>query len=424
MPSHSAEIRQFPQGPRVGASGRSLIKEIFRADSPEEYARELPAQSIYLAIRSSGLEAAPEVLALIEDAQYKVVLDLDFWVGDNFSEKHFWQWVQVLDQEGGREELTRLVELMDARLLGLLFSRYVVVNYPEEPTDLPPDKGYYTPDRGGTWIKILLDDPDQHRRFGKLLALLYDHNAELFYQLLSEGGFITAAELEEGAYSDKVRRLLDEGMPSSEVSFRLNTPVNAEQLEKLMAHDHEKSLPDNPTVLPLAFSLYSVEPLSGFLSELVENGRQEEVEAELALLANAAIVFYNVDIAETTEVGLTIEKIRGAINIGLERISRSLKVSPREVFERFGLQKIYQLGLGELRDVQRAAKKLGEEGEVIDDHLLAAIHAGASLRFPVLPVFVQRDGSIQLEGDAASAETKAYQHLAQTDAVKRLLQPA
>jgi len=420
----SENIAELPAGPRLGLSGRALAREIFRASSPEEFVQQLPSQAIYLAVRGIGLESASEILSLISTEQYKTMLAFDLWSGDQFNEDHFWRWAQIIDQENGNEALSQFLEAVDPRILSLLTARHVRTQFFDEPTDLPPDAGYYTPDRGSTWLKIELTDPDRLRLFGKLLALTFERDPEFFYRLLTETGYITPVELEDDAYGDRCRRVQDEGMPDPERSFHLNTPVTLVQLERLMEQDHQ---PNSGTVavLPLAFSLSNISPLSGFLSELSVD-HHEELESELALLANAGIVFYGVDISEPQELSALIERIRGAINIGLERLSRSSKISPRAVYDQFGIQKIYQLGLNELRDLQRLARRaspMTEEELLANDLLLAAVYQAALERFPQVPSFVLNDGSIEIRrADVSDVQPKAFTHLAQVEAVARLLE--
>ena len=42
---------------------------------------------------------------------------------------------------------------------------------------------------------------------GKLMAMLFEEDSTLFYQLIAESGYISPSELEEDSYSDKWRRL-------------------------------------------------------------------------------------------------------------------------------------------------------------------------------------------------------------------------
>jgi len=418
-PEDVAIVKEFVAGPRLGMSARNLYREIFRADSPEETVRALPAQSVYLAIRSVGLESSTELLPLISDEQYKVVLDFDLWKGETFSEAHFWNWLQVLDQEPGREALEGFLHTIDARLLGIIIARHVEVEFSEEPTEGPLAPGYYTPDKGSTWLRINLTDPEQHRRLGKLLALTYEGEPELFYQLLAEAGYVTELELEESAFQDKSRRLWDEGMPDQETSYRLNVPVPLKKLES-----GDPSVPEaerEQTVLPLAFSLSNLQPLNNFLGELAPAHRAA-IEAELALIANAGVVHYEVDITEPAELSFLIEKIRGAMNIGLEVLDGKRAGLGKEIYEKFGLQRLYQLGLYELAELRIAAQGANIP-EADSRPMLQQLKEAAEEKFPVAPRYLLPDGSIepQTAGDSAAPERRAFTYRRQLEAAKSLL---
>lgn len=401
-------------------SGRALAKEIFRAPSPEEYAAELPAQSLYLALQAVGLESGAELLMLATSAQYRVFLDFDLWQGDEMSEEQVWRWLSVLDQEHGLEPLAKFVTTVDQDLLALLVQKYVEAVFPDEPTEQPPEAGFYTPDRGNTWVRILIAEPEKLRIFGKVLALLYETDTERYYQLLAHSGYGTAIELQEEAYQRKCRRLQDEGIPDPETSFHVNSPLNPSSLNlesKAAPETESTSASVSRAVVPLAFGISFPQPLGSALSEIcIDDDRQGELESELALIANAAFVAYGIDYNDYDAVRFMLEKIRGAINLGLESLMRRGSADAAHICQSVGLQKLYRVGLFELRALTAAANR-AEPGDGVTELIVQA----ATQPFPDLPKCVGPDGKLLPHVDATETDRRPITHLVELEAAMNAL---
>lgn len=415
----------IPPGPHLGMSARTLAREVFRAASPEQFVQSLPAQSVYLALHALGLEASHELLALATNEQYKVILDFELWQHDQFSEDNFFRWLHALEAEPGLEGFERLVEVIDLRLLGLMVTRHVEAVHPDEPSEAPPEPGFYTPDKGSTWIRIRLEDPERKRMFAKLLALIFEEESRLFYQLITESGYVTSSELEEDAFADKCRRLWSEGFPDPETSAKLHAPCSLEQLRALLPKAEARQPVSTPAVLPLAHSLTSSAALLGILREVIDSDeKKSELEAELALLANAAVVFFGIDASDPDELAATVSKIRACLNLGAERVAQE-GLSGAEVVNKLGLQRMYQLGLAEVKALRKFALALSKELTAREpEPVVVSLLEAASLDFPMLPAFVRPDGSLELSKERLDEDRRPYSHLKEIEAVKRVFSEA
>src|SRR4051812_29931238 len=143
-------------------TAQKLAKAIFKADVPEEYIRQIPAQSLYMAMKENGLESSAEIIEIATLEQCRLLLDFDVWEKDQFSEAQFWEWLALTDATNSLVIVQKLLKFVDLKLVALLIARYVDVKVLEEPTDEPPGPGSYTPDQGFTWIFINAEDSTQH----------------------------------------------------------------------------------------------------------------------------------------------------------------------------------------------------------------------------------------------------------------------
>ena len=163
----------------------SLAKAIYKAELPEKFVRELPAQSLYLVIKHNGLLSSADLVGMASLEQCRLLLDLDCWQGDSFDEENFWDWLALTDENSNLDLLKKLLHFVDYKLVALIIDRYVSVIIVEEGTDAAPGDGYYTPDRGRTWINVTNPDSTKQFLLNRFLALIFETQAELFYQLIS-----------------------------------------------------------------------------------------------------------------------------------------------------------------------------------------------------------------------------------------------
>ena len=166
-----------------GHSCRDLYKAIFEADAPEQLVRQLPTQTLFMIVKSVGLPSAAELISMASLEQCRLLSDFDLWNGDSLNEAALWEWLALTDEVESLELLQKLVKFVDLKLFAILFGKYIEVKIFDDPTEQPPGEGFHTPDRGATWIGIKTEDPDKHFLLARLLALIFESSAELFYRL-------------------------------------------------------------------------------------------------------------------------------------------------------------------------------------------------------------------------------------------------
>lgn len=407
---------------RGGFSSRSLAKAIFSAEMPEQFIRTVPPQSLFMAVKQNGLVASSDLIEIATIEQCRAMLDFDCWVGDRFSEENFWEWLSLTDEDNGLALLQKLVRFVDLKLIALLISRYVEVQVFDEPTDNPPGPGFHTPDKGFTWLGIHAPDTDKHFLLARLLALVFETNAELFYQLISIPNVSTSALLEEESYQERTKRLAAEGVPERGWAFSIHSPLRLEEFTALLGRTKPPPLADIQIIEPIVYDPSMLEPLDSLLEDCRD---REQAEMEFTLIANAGIVHWGVDFGDAEAVRALLERIKGTTNIGLERaLEARSDLSAVALYEAVGLQAIYRLGLGVLVDLQILARKnpSGEGTGRIDASYRTVLRESALERYPQAPTFLDPRGEI-VSSPSGEVPTmrRAFEHLAEVEAVRRFL---
>jgi len=396
-------------------SSAKLAKAIYQADVPEEVVRKLPAQTLFLVVKHNGLDSSADLIEMSTFQQCRLLLDFDCWQKDDFQEDNFWAWLAITDANSDLKLLNKIIKTCDLSLISLLVAKYVKWVILEEPTDEPPAAEYYTPDKGTTWLNIQAPDANKTFLLGRLLALIFETDAELFYELLSTTGMSTNTEIIEEAYQNKLMRLRAEGMPDDEQAYDLNTPLQVADVKKVLENTTEKAIiSDVIPITPLLYDSLTSHPLKELLAQIKD---QEEAEAELTLIMNCALVYFKVDLWNTEEVQFLTEKVKGAINIGLE-IASSLAptLSYLDIFAELNFQTLYRLGLGQLFSLKKAASKLNNEQlqQITKEAATFSLVAGLREAFPTFPRCINQDEQL-VTNETGQLESgyQAFEHINQ-----------
>ena len=402
----------------------ALIKSIYESQYPERLVITIPAQTIVYALKQQGLLGSADLIEMASLDQVRVLIDLDCWNKDNFSEDVFWDWLSLTDANENLEILQKIVHSVDLKLVGLLISRHTDIVIFDEPSENPPGVNYYTPDNGSTWILIKLEDADKHFLLGRLLALIFETNIELFYQLIAIPNVSTDSILEEEAYQDRNRRLSAEGIPDLEYSGDLNTPITFIELLEIFKQNNEAD-PSKvnqakvPIILPLVNEGYKLTAIEE-LSNAVED--KEQFQSELSLISNCAIVHWGVTIDDFDELIFTINRVKGILNIGIESLKNKTEFSDKEnfisLYDAVGLRGIYRYGLSLLNKERKIALKIITNLKKEDkfeslEFTKKDFITGVSQYVPVVPKWFDSewfDSEIQIKEISSKDSNSAYKN--------------
>jgi hypothetical protein len=378
-----------------GHGCRELHRAIFESEAPEQIIRQLPAQSLFMVVRHLGLSGAADIISLASIEQCRLLSDFDLWNRDTINEDHVWEWLAITDETDSLDLLQKIVKCVDLKVLSVVISRYTDVRIFSEPTDLPPGPGFHTPDKGYTWVGITVQDADRHFLLARLLALIFETSAELYYQLLSIPSVATVSMLEEESFVERSKRLAAEGIPEPEAAAMVHQPYPlATALQESKSSEEQRLVvEDIRAVEPLLYESRA----SRFVAELLRDVSDHEAfEMEFTYIMNAAIVRFSVDFCEQDRVMALADKVKGAINLGLEKLVQERGSSPKELYNSLGLGKLYRLGFTELMALRSEARKISVESMQLlqDDPVVFSCVACVREAFPEMPLFLRDDGSV------------------------------
>lgn len=396
---------------------RDAVEQVLSSEAPEQVVRSIPAQSLYVSMRRRGLASSLEVIELLSRDQLQTVLDFDLWEGDRFAEERIWEWLELPDVDNDLSILQRILSALDLKFVCLLIARHVEAATFEDPTDNPPAPHFYTPDKGYTWINVSHEEESKQFLLARLLALIFETDANLFYKLLQLSTLHTPSALEEEGFEEKEKRLSAEGIPDRELAFSIHQPLSLAEVKGQLSHPGHISPGDIRPIRPLIYS----ERLPRILQRLAQELKEfEAFESELSLLMNSAIVRYKLDLSEIEQVVELALSVRGAVCLGLEQCEQELQQSPIDAYTRLGLRKLYQLGLGALRELSELGQKLSEEDYQDSPEALRVLD-GIRQQFPILPRFVNTDGRIVLQDGELEGGFSPFETLAQVKLAKDFL---
>jgi hypothetical protein len=409
--------------PFRGHTCRELYKAIFEAEAPEQMVRQLPVQSLFMVMKQAGLSSCGDLILMASLEQCRLLTDLDLWHGDILNEEALWEWLALTDEGDSLEVLQKILKCIDLKLIAILISKYVEVQVFEEPTDQPPGPGFHTPDKGFTWVGIKTEKEDHHFLLARLLALIFETNTELFYQLLSTPSVATVSMLEEESFQERTKRLAAEGVPEPEIAMTVNAPYSYhEALADLHERKTHKIIEDIRPVEPLLYEARSTKLFAELLRRATDH---EVVEMEFTYLVNAAVVRFGVDFADQEQVLNLCERIKGAINLGLEKLLKDSDRLIGDLYQSLGLEKIYRLGLTELLSLRALARKIPlEQAELIKDseQVRFSIIACARENLPCMPVCVEDSGKVIENGGVLESGNRPIESMQAVSFLRRSLE--
>lgn len=393
----------LPKSQTSHVTAKRILSGLYESPSVEAAVKALSPQVFYALIQENGISECLDIIELASTEQLRVCLDFDIWEKDSISEDRLISWLLLTHEEGGLEIQQKILKSLDLKIVGLLIAQHVQIITFEQNTDQPPGKGFYTPDGGSTWIFINTENPDLHFALGRLLALLYETSTEVFFQVISIPTVSTPSLLEEESYQERNGRLSGEGIPDIELASEIFAPCSSSALKEAVEKGSNFLFDAQvSTVFPIIHDIKSLRPFS----ELYADPRfVDDVNSELTLILNAAVIRYGKTFYEHEDIKELAGFISGAVNIGIELIHPT---PVHTAYRAVGITKLFQAGLSQLMSMRNKVKKLSKDN--FSSIELSIFDAATSLP-PAMPTFLSRDGDVIEEHGHVLQGIKPVEHL-------------
>ncbi|MFH1058942.1 MAG: DUF6178 family protein, partial [Pseudomonadota bacterium] len=318
---------------------------IILARDSEALTQALAPDEFAATVLGLGPEDAGDLVALSSDEQLAYVLDLTGWVREDFAPTRYEAWLPLL-LEAGSARLERWLAATDLEVLALLFAHWFKVvkwlpgqDEQEPPDDLPGftlDGVYYIDFRDEKTASL----PAQ------VLVVLKSELADRFHQALEAMLWESATGMAEDARRWRAGRLMDCGFPDRGEALELwARPAPGET-------DWE----NQPTKLAMGF-LADAPPRSGALISLLpadqtlpalaadlDQAAGDALKAELAYVANCAVVALEAEPADPEAVARAGREGLGLVNLGLEIVAAGRPGAAAAVLARVGCAALARQG--------------------------------------------------------------------------------
>ncbi|MGE3540873.1 MAG: DUF6178 family protein [Candidatus Tectimicrobiota bacterium] len=343
-------VRQRIEHMLAVPGGAALVQDL----SPIEYAVLLKAAP----------EMRPALLQMGQAEQIRTVLDLDCWQKDALQSTRVLEWLEDL-QRSGEENFTQVVETLDSELLVLTLHRHLRV-HAALPAEEEEEPRLYDEVLSNELYTVEFVEPDSplNERLTALLQFIRLTDLDLYHQLMQEVMWAQDSELEEWAYRWKTGRLQDESIPEYHEALAAFHVLDATQFAPLPADSvvspgRPASAEETGLVPTYAWGLTrSASPLQQVLHDDIPQATLERLCWEMVALCNKALVFDQVDFADTMAVRTTLERVQAYINIGLEYLSASQHESMATLLATHALLPICQVGFSLSMHLRQRALRL------------------------------------------------------------------
>lgn len=295
---------------------------IVRSEQPEALLNTFSAEEAYLMVREMDSTNVPELVQYANFAQLQFMSDFECWQGDAISDRGFIQWLEYLE-EASDEKLRLWLTCTDFKLLIAGFQKCMTVlkPYHEEAVDeVIGDNPYFTLD-GLYYIMISEDNLQIVKR---AVAMLFDQEKHLYYNLLEGIISETGILIEEEAYSSHQLRMSEKGFPEREAAMQIYRPLSEDEWEKHAKRKRGIRV-DTQEALPMYPVQWTEEKLffDDVLATLsgVERNEALNVYQELVWLCNKIIVAEGAMHFNEKRVRSALNHARYVLNIALEDLS-------------------------------------------------------------------------------------------------------
>ncbi len=347
----------------LAASPSQRERLITLAQDSEALVQALAPDEFAATVLELGPEDAGLLLGLSGDEQLSYLLDLTGWVKEEFAPSRYEVWLPLV-LEAGSDRLERWLISCDLEVLALLFAHWFKVvkflasqDEQEPPDDLPS----FTLD--GVYF-IEFHDQASAAFPAQVLVLLKSEMEDRYYQVLEAMLWESASGMAEDAARFRRGRMMDQGFPERLEALQLwavPPPGEADWQKrptKLSLGFPEKSPPRSGSLLGLMPPDQALPSLAGGL----EGPTLDALKAELAYVANCAVVALDAAPAQPEAVARAAGEGLGLVNLGLELLAGPQGSSAAAILERLPLPALARQGAAAIRQLNRRAWLLLREG--------------------------------------------------------------
>jgi len=344
-------------------------------DSPQPAAiiHSFPEEDFYFLINDIGLEDSLQLLSLASDKQLEYILDIEVWEKDRIGINNVTKWLDLFfrsdPQRFVRWFLNKKTEFIEFYLFKNIEVK--IREHDQDPSIFGDD--FFTLDN--VYYIRFVDLPvetesnsnfikNRNEFLSNFIETLsgYDHN--IFQNVLLEAFTVIPAEYEEEAFRLRNVRLAEKGFLPFDEAIGIYQPLKPEALSEQSA----KFITERSEIrLYIPVPHYSTGMLkegnlfTDSLKKIEKDNVLDQIQVELAGLANQILVADQKMIRNKEELGDIVKKACGYISIGLKQLTEESNDLDENravaLIQRFPLSQIFRVGYGLVLELKWRAEK-------------------------------------------------------------------
>jgi hypothetical protein len=349
------------------------LDRILDSPQPAAIVHSFPEEDFYFLINDIGVEDSLQLLSLASDRQLEYILDIEVWEKDRISINNVTKWLDLFMKADSQRFLRWSLNKQTDFIEFYLFKNIEVKirEQDQDPSIFGDD--FFTLD--DVFYIRFVDLPlgaesdsnfikNRNEFLSKFIDRLsgYDHN--IYQNVLLEALNIIPSEYEEEAFRLRNVRLAEKGFLPFDEAIGIYQPLKPENLSgrsaKFIADSFEGGgyipVPHYSTGMLKQDNL-----LTDSLKKIDKDDVLQQIQVELAGLANQIIVADQKAIKNKEELGDLVKKTCGYISIGLKRLTEEGSELDENhavaLIQRFPLSQIFRAGYGLVLDLKWRAEK-------------------------------------------------------------------
>lgn len=341
--------------------------------------RELPVETLYLALKEASAENALWLFQNANSKQIQGVMDLHCWQADEINTQQTANFFKIIAQLGP-EKIGDYAKNLDIEVLvyHLLHLAEVFDFDPQEPPNVEEKNLLITPNQRYAIILKKADDNDRES-LRIWLNKLYAYEVELGNRIMDTCKSEQSAPLVEAAYQLKKNRMEDIGfIDYYESVFLYDSKTSADALNNIQSKKipkgkksslysgkNKKILLDNfnPNFLPeqVASPIASMGFTQQCLAKITDTNLQHILASELVRTLNASMVADKALQFPLDSISQLLHRNKYYFDVGLAFLSKGNLEAGAEAMECYPLFDVYHLGWCVMQDMARMAATIKAE---------------------------------------------------------------
>ncbi len=332
-------------------------KLILYSPYPEGIVKNLPPQELFLTLKASSLDLAVELLSYAKGSQIQFMFDIDAWYKDKIKSERVASWI-VLLFDAGEDKVLEWLRIADWDFLIAIFQKFIKVYKKPDEMELIEAMDFLPPYTLDDFYFIEFKIPSLEFYFRRMIEIIREEMPDTYFALMESVIWEIPAEVEERAYRWRNGRLADEGIPEYFEALDIYSYIHPKSLRKIELKYLPISEESQPSINIMVYTGSEELFIFKVLGLLEDLNQIERIKRELAWIANKVIMVDNVVIDEIEQIKKSLEKVWGALNIGLEYLSMENVEIAKKVLEEHFLEDIFRVSQTLLRELRKFALNL------------------------------------------------------------------